>query len=76
MRSLGDLMRTVEQVGEDEFDRGKGALLEHLQGFRKSRMQHSAEILALLEQISASDSEWRLGGCPCDVRTLGVRSRA
>ena len=33
MRSLGDLMRAVEQVGEDEFERGKGALLEHLQGF-------------------------------------------
>ncbi|MGH2881920.1 MAG: TIGR02677 family protein, partial [Solirubrobacteraceae bacterium] len=34
-----------------EFERGKGALLEHLQGFRKSRMRHSAEILALIEQI-------------------------
>lgn len=51
MRSLGDLMRTVEQVGEEEFDRGKGALLEHLQGFRKSRMRHSAEILTLIERI-------------------------
>ncbi len=51
MRSLGDLMRTVEHVGEDEFERGKGALLEHLQGFRKSRMRHSAEILALIERI-------------------------
>ncbi len=53
MRSLGDLMRTVEQVGEEEFERGKGALLEHLQGFRKSRMQHSAEILSLLERIES-----------------------
>lgn len=51
MRSLGDLMRAVERVGEDEFERGKGALLEHLQGFRKSRMRHSAEILALIERI-------------------------
>jgi uncharacterized protein (TIGR02677 family) len=51
MRSLGDLMRTVEQVGEEEFERGKGALLEHLQGFRKSRMRHSAEILTLIERI-------------------------
>ncbi len=51
MRSLGDLMRSVEQIGEDEFQRGKAALLEHLQGFKRSRMQHSAEILALLEQI-------------------------
>jgi uncharacterized protein (TIGR02677 family) len=38
-------------VGEEEFERGKGALLEHLQGFRKSRMGHSAEILALIERI-------------------------
>ena len=53
MRSLGDLMRAVEQIGEDEFERGKGALLEHLQGFKRSRMQHSAEILAQLEQIEA-----------------------
>jgi uncharacterized protein (TIGR02677 family) len=53
MRSLGDLMRTVERVGEDEFERGKGALLEHLQGFKKSRMQHSADILGLIEGIDS-----------------------
>ena len=51
MRSLGDLMRTVERVGEEEFERGKGALLEHLQGFRRSRRTHSAEILNLIEKI-------------------------
>jgi uncharacterized protein (TIGR02677 family) len=55
MRSLGDLMRSVEQVGEDEFQRGKGALLEHLQGFKKSRMRYSAEILGLLQEIERSD---------------------
>ncbi|HWH12505.1 MAG TPA: TIGR02677 family protein [Solirubrobacteraceae bacterium] len=51
MRSLGELMRTVERVGEEEFERGKGALLEHLQGFRQSRRTHSAEILKLIEKI-------------------------
>lgn len=56
MRSLADLMRTVEQVGEDEFERGKGALLEHLQGFRHSRMRHSAEILSLIDEIETSGS--------------------
>jgi uncharacterized protein (TIGR02677 family) len=61
MGSLGDLMQTVEQVGEDDFERGKGALLEHLQGFRKSRMQHSAEILALIDQIEARGSERLVG---------------
>jgi len=53
MRSLSTLMRTVEHVGENEFERGKGALLEHLRGFRLSRSQHSAEILALLDRIEA-----------------------
>ncbi|MGH2913992.1 MAG: TIGR02677 family protein [Solirubrobacteraceae bacterium] len=61
MRSLGDLMRTVEQVGEDEFERGKGALLEHLQGFRRSRMQHSAEILGLIERIDTHGPEQLVG---------------
>jgi uncharacterized protein (TIGR02677 family) len=61
MRSLGDLMRAVERVGEDEFERGKGALLEHLQGFRKSRMRHSAEILALLEWIEARGPDQLVG---------------
>ncbi|MEA2369784.1 MAG: hypothetical protein QOH12_178 [Solirubrobacteraceae bacterium] len=54
MRSLGDLMRTVERVGEAEFERGKGALLEHLQGFRQSRRVHSAEILDLIEKIDTA----------------------
>jgi uncharacterized protein (TIGR02677 family) len=57
MRSLSDLMRTVEQIGEDEFERGKGALLEHLQGFRHSRSHYSAEILALLDRIEASGAQ-------------------
>jgi uncharacterized protein (TIGR02677 family) len=55
MRSLGDLMRTVERVGDHEFERGKAALLEHLQGFRRSRMDHSAEILGLLDRLEEHD---------------------
>jgi uncharacterized protein (TIGR02677 family) len=51
MRSLGELMRTVERVSEEEFERGKGALLEHLQGFRQSRRVYSAEILDLIGKI-------------------------
>lgn len=61
MRSLGDLMRTVEQVGEAEFERGKGALLEHLQGFKRSRMQHSSEILGLIERIDGHGPEQLVG---------------
>jgi uncharacterized protein (TIGR02677 family) len=56
MRSLSDLMRTVEQVGEEEFERGKGALLEHLQGFKRSRQLHSAEIIALLDEVEGAGS--------------------
>jgi uncharacterized protein (TIGR02677 family) len=54
MCSLGDLSRTFERVGEDEFERGKGALLEHLSGFRQSRRRHSGEVLGLLERIDAA----------------------
>jgi uncharacterized protein (TIGR02677 family) len=61
MRSLGDLMRAVERVGEEEFERGKGALLEHLLGFRKSRMRHSAEILALIERIEMRGPDQLVG---------------
>jgi uncharacterized protein (TIGR02677 family) len=57
MRSLGELMRTVEQVSEEEFDRGKAALLEHLQGFRRSRMHHSAELLELIERIEGRGAD-------------------
>jgi uncharacterized protein (TIGR02677 family) len=61
MHSLGDLMRAVERVGEDEFERGKGALLEHLQGFRKSRMRHSAEILVLIDRIETRGPDQLVG---------------
>lgn len=57
MRSLGDLMRTVEQVGEAEFERGKAALLEHLQGFKRTRLRYSAEILARLEEIEGHGAD-------------------
>ncbi len=61
MRSLGDLMRAVERVPEEEFERGKGALVEHLQGFRQSRREHSAEVLALLDRIEASGAQRLVG---------------
>ena len=37
MRSLGALIRGAERVDEREFEASKGALLEHLQGFREDR---------------------------------------
>ena len=57
MRSLSALMRTVEQVGEADFERSKGALLEHLQGFRRSRSHYSVEILTLLDRIDGTGAQ-------------------
>lgn len=51
MRSLGQLMNTAEELSEDEFEHGKGALLEHLQGFRQSRRQHTPALLDLLDRV-------------------------
>jgi uncharacterized protein (TIGR02677 family) len=53
MRSLGQLMRTAEELSEDEFEHGKGALLEHLQGFRQSRRQHTPALLDLLDRVGS-----------------------
>lgn len=53
MRRLGQLTRTEEQLSEEEFERGKGALLEHLQSFRQSRRQHTPTLLSLLDRVGA-----------------------
>jgi uncharacterized protein (TIGR02677 family) len=53
MRSLGQLTRTGEELSEDEFERGKGALLEHLQNFRQSRRQHTPVLLDLLDRVGS-----------------------
>jgi uncharacterized protein (TIGR02677 family) len=53
MRALGQLMRANEQLSDEEFERGKGALIEHLQTFRASRQTHTPELLALLDRIGS-----------------------
>ena len=73
MRSLGDLMRAVEQVAEDEFERGKGALLEHLQGFKKSR---SPALGRAPRAARASRASWLRPPCRADRRRRRVRRSA
>jgi uncharacterized protein (TIGR02677 family) len=57
MRRLGALIRRVEHVDEVEFDRAKGALLEHLQGFRQDRRRWSADVLAAIDRVERAGSE-------------------
>jgi len=51
MRSLGGLIRRAEQVDEREFEASKGALLEHLQGFRQDRRRWSADVLDAIDSV-------------------------
>lgn len=57
MRSLGVLIRRVEHVDEVEFDRAKGALLQHLQGFRQDRRRWSGEVLEAIDRVDQAGSE-------------------
>jgi uncharacterized protein (TIGR02677 family) len=57
MRSLGGLIRRAEQVDEVEFEASKGALLEHLQGFRGDRRRWSADVLDAIDAVDAAGIE-------------------
>jgi uncharacterized protein (TIGR02677 family) len=54
MRSLGALIRRAEQVDEREFEASKGALLDHLQGFRQDRRRWSADVLEAIDAVEAA----------------------
>jgi len=51
MKALGQLIRRSELVDEQEFDASKGALLDHLQGFRRDRQRWAAEVLDALDRV-------------------------
>ncbi|HWC27191.1 MAG TPA: TIGR02677 family protein [Solirubrobacteraceae bacterium] len=51
MKDLGALVRRAEHVDEDEFARSKGALIDHLQGFRRDRRRRSQHVLAALGRV-------------------------
>jgi uncharacterized protein (TIGR02677 family) len=56
MKRLGALIRRADEVSEEEFERSKGALIDHLQGFRRDRRRWSDEVLAALDRVEAADA--------------------
>jgi len=57
MRSLSALIRRAEQVDEPEFEASKGALLEHLQGFRRDRRRWSGDVLDAIDAVDPAGLE-------------------
>lgn len=57
MKSLGRLIRRSERVDEDEFESSKGALLEHLQGFRRDRRRWAADVLDALDRLERAGAD-------------------
>jgi uncharacterized protein (TIGR02677 family) len=51
MRSLDRVVARGELVDDAEFERCKGALLEHLQGFRRDRQRHEEEIVEAIMRV-------------------------
>lgn len=51
MKDLGALIRRAEEVDEAEFASGKGALIDHLQHFRRDRRRWSHDVLERLDRI-------------------------
>jgi uncharacterized protein (TIGR02677 family) len=51
MRSLDRVVARGELVDDSEFERCKGALLEHLQGFRRDRNRHEEEIVDAILRV-------------------------
>lgn len=61
MKDLGALIRRAEQVDEDEFTRSKGALIDHLQGFRRDRQRWSHQVLDALNRVEATGVSQLIG---------------
>jgi uncharacterized protein (TIGR02677 family) len=57
MRSLNAVIARGEQVDDGEFERCKGALIDHLQGFRRDRQRHADEIVRALERVERQRPE-------------------
>jgi len=51
MRSLDRVVARGELVDDGEFERCKGALLEHLQGFRRDRNRHEEELVEAIGRV-------------------------
>jgi uncharacterized protein (TIGR02677 family) len=75
MSRLNRIVATSEQVDENEFDRCKGALIEHLQGFRRDLRRHADDIAAGLRTIERLGPERMIARIVLDVElpvVLGV----
>ncbi|MGH2743553.1 MAG: TIGR02677 family protein, partial [Thermoleophilaceae bacterium] len=57
MSSLNVVIVRSEQIDEAEFDRCKGLLIEHLEGFRAALRRHSDEIVEALRTVDRLDPE-------------------
>lgn len=60
MSSLGGLIRRSERVDESEFERSKGTIVEHLEGFRRDRRRWTHEVLGAIERIERAAPSERL----------------
>lgn len=56
LKDLGRLIRRAEEIDEEQFARSKSALIDHLQGFRRSRRRDSPQVLAALDRVEALGS--------------------
>ena len=57
MRSLDRIVARGELVDDAEFERCKGALLDHLQGFRRDRNRHEEEIVDAILRVDRLGAE-------------------
>lgn len=57
MSSLNVVILRSEQIDEAEFDRCKGVLIEHLEGFRAALRRHSDEIVEALRTVDRLGAE-------------------
>ncbi|HEY5195757.1 MAG TPA: TIGR02677 family protein [Solirubrobacteraceae bacterium] len=62
MSSLGALIRRSERVDEEEFERSKETIVEHLEVFRRDRRRWTHEVLAAIERIERAAPAARLVG--------------
>lgn len=75
MSRLNRIIATSEQVDEEEFERCKGALIEHLQGFRGELRRHADDIASGLRAVERLGAERMVARIVSDLElpvVLGV----
>lgn len=69
MRNLNEVIAGSEQIDDAEFERCKGTLIDHLQGFRSARRRSAPALLAALQRVQRC-GEQRLVDLIVDVEEL------